>query len=204
MKINAPSWTIVLAGNWNRYILSPEWAAKNIFDVEKLKIEFAVNINLSPRFSSPEVAMMPSEAAVIFMPLQQTDDCLSITAQLAQNLILKLPYTPMSAFGINFGFIEENPDGTLLSLFNFTDTQKLGEFGSDVKESGIVRRLLIDGKILNLTVNHVEAGVTFDFNFHYEVRDAEHANELLNGQAITNKNLAYKMISDIYNLEIEE
>ncbi|MBI2354310.1 MAG: hypothetical protein HYV06_04645 [Deltaproteobacteria bacterium] len=204
MKINSNGWTIVLAGNWNRHILSPEWAAKHIFAVEKLKVEFALNIALAPRFSSPDVAMMPSENAVVFMPLQQTDECLLKTEQFVHNLINKLPYTPMSAFGINFSFIENNPDSDLLALFNIKDGQGMNDFGCEVRGSGIIRQLQIEGTTLNLSIGHSEEGISFDFNFHYDVSDAARANELLEGQAVANKVMAYRMLSEIYHLEVEE
>jgi hypothetical protein len=204
MKINAPGWTIVLAGNWNRYILSPQWSAKNIFDLEELKVEFALNLSMPPRFSSPDVTMIPSNNAVIFLPLQHDDECLQKAEQIAHNLIEKLPYTPMSAFGVNFSFIEDSPEAGLLSIFNFSDKTKLDEFGCEVKETSITRKIQLEGKIINLTVNNVEAGIIVEFNFHYEVRDASHAMEQLQGQVVLNKNLAYKMLSEIYNINVQE
>jgi hypothetical protein len=206
MKINANAWTIVLAGNWNKNILSPQWTAEHIFNVDKLnlKFEISMNLNLPPRLSSSEVSMLPSDNAVIFAPLQQTDECYQKAENFASNLLEKLPYTPMSAFGINFGFVEESPDSSLLSLFELNDKTDLNEFGCEIKECGIVRRLQMEGKVLNLTISHADAKITFDFNFHYDVRDAKNAKELLQGQTAANRILAYKILNDIYNLEVQE
>jgi hypothetical protein len=204
MKINPPGWTIFLAGNWNRFILSPQWSAKNIYDLDELKVEFALNLSLPPRFSSPDVAMVPSSNSVVFMPLQFDDVCLQKAEQFAHNLIDKLPYTPMNAFGINFGFIEENPDADLMSIFDSSDRTKLVEFGCEVDEASIKRKIKYGENIINLTVKKAEEGIVFNFNFHYEVRDASHANEQLKGQVLINKNLAYKMLAEIYNIYVQE
>src|SRR4030042_1937850 len=79
MKIKDESCTIVLIGNWNKYILSPGWSAKNIFNEPKLQVEIALDLGLPPRYTSEQthVRMIPAADNVTFVALQNDNECLS-------------------------------------------------------------------------------------------------------------------------------
>jgi len=43
MKIILGSWSLVLAGKWNRHILTPKWVSDNLFEDENIGVEFPIN-----------------------------------------------------------------------------------------------------------------------------------------------------------------
>lgn len=205
MKIRDESLTIVIAGNWNKYILTPEWVSKNLFDAAELKVEIPISMNLPPRFADKEIRFIPSNNSVILVPLILTDEVLNKVEAMAVKLIEKLPYTPIGAFGINFGFIEDNPEASLCALFNTSDQEPLSTFGCDIKSCIISRKLEFEGKTINLTITNDEASnISFDFNFHYEIANSEDAIKLLGTEFLTDKAHALNIMKTVYGSEICE
>ena len=205
MKIREESFTIVIAGNWNKYILTPEWVSKNLFDAAELKVEIPISMNLPPRFADKEIRFIPSNNSVILVPLILTDDVLNKAEVMAVKLIEKLPYTPIGAFGINFGFIEDNPEAPLCALFNTSDQEPLSTFGCDIKSCIISRKLEFEGKTINLTITNDESSnISFDFNFHYEIANSEDAIRLLGNEFLADKAHALNIMRTVYNSEICE
>ncbi|OEU73379.1 MAG: hypothetical protein BA869_04945 [Desulfuromonadales bacterium C00003107] len=205
MKIKDMSWSIVLAGKWNRFIISPEWAAKNIFKEEKIKVEMAIGLGAPPRFSSSEIMMIPSEDRVAFHLLDHSDECLQKAEELAVSLLTILNHTPVNALGVNFGFIEAAPNDDLMELFAFEDNDSFIEQGYSIKDTNIIRKLEIEPESsLNLTMGAIEAGLGFDFNFHYEVNSTKEAADILKGKLLSNKEVALNLLQANYKLRLED
>lgn len=201
MKISNGTWNLVLAGKWNRYLLSPQWVGKNIFCEPELQVEFALNLELPPRYTSKEksIRFVPAEDKVIFYPLNQSDQCLSAVEKLADKLLELLPHTPISAFGINFGFIEE-ANTKLYEYFNISDNGQLGNFDCVLKETSITRAFSFQGKDLNLTMKLNGNKVNFGFNFHYPVKSVTEARNNLKGNILINKKYAEDLLASVYKL----
>lgn len=207
MKIKDSSWTIVILGNWNKYILSPAWTAKNIFEEPQLKLEFALNLGLPPRYTSQKsnIMLIPSDYMITFVALEPTDEYLQAMEDMAYKLVDILSYTPITAFGINFGFIEEASSKDLYKLFELSDITPLSDFGSDLKNTSIRRQLTVDQRILNLTTSWSEGGISFEFNFHYNVKDSDELKNKIKGNVIQSKNIAENLLKTVYKLdELEE
>lgn len=204
MVVKQDSWTVVILGKWNKYILSPEWSAGNIFNLEKLRVEFGISVDLPPRYIGSDVRMTPSEDTVIFTALEHTDEALAKIEEYASSLFEKLPYTPIGAFGINFGFVEKAGSGSLSSIFDLTDDTKLVESGCSIKQKSISRQLNFSEKTLNLTIAQLNSEIAFEFNFHYDVKNCQEARAKLNKQIIENKVFALRLLKDAYDLNLEE
>lgn len=205
MKIKDESFNIVIAGKWNRYILTPDWVGKNILEQQDLKVEFSMNMSLPPRFATNEVRFYPANDAVIFAPILLDDTILSKTELMAAKLIQELKHTPISAFGINFGFIDTVPDAALCSLFDTTDKERLGGIGCEIKTSVITRSILFENRLVNLTItNDNDANVIFEFNFHYELNGSSGAEILTGNEFKDNRSRAYRILKDAYNIDVSE
>jgi len=205
MKIKEESWNIVIAGKWNRYILTPEWVGKNIFAQPDLQVEFSLNLSLPPRFASNEIRFYPSNEAVIFAPIVLEDAILSKTELMAAKLIQELKHTPISAFGMNFGFIDTEANPALCSIFDTNDKEQLSGIGCEIKNSIINRKIIFEDKLINLSItNDEESNISFDFNFHYELNGAPGAESLTGNEFVENRNRAYKILKDAYNIEVSQ
>jgi hypothetical protein len=211
MKIKKESCTLVLLGHWNQYILSPGWSAKNIFDEPGLGVEIALDLGLPPRYTSEQsrVRMIPTEDNVTFVALQHDDECLQKMENLAYTLVDKLSYTPVKAFGVNFGFVDEAGKGDLLEIFKFSDNELLNSFGCQLTFSSIRRRLIVENRTLNLAISNKGDEVSFDFNFHFGVSGTSEVISKIKSSVIENKKIAENLLKSVYkldydNLEVKE
>ncbi len=205
MKIKKESCTLVLLGHWNQYILSPGWSAKNIFDEPGLGVEIALDLGLPPRYTSEQsrVRMIPTEDNVTFVALQHDDECLQKMENLAYTLVDKLSYTPVKAFGVNFGFVDEAGKGDLLEIFKFSDNELLNSFGCQLTFSSIRRRLIVENRTLNLAISNKGDEVSFDFNFHFGVSGTSEAISKIKSSVIENKKIAENLLKSVYKLDYD-
>lgn len=205
MKIAPDSWSIVLAGYWNKYLLGPEWVAKNVFQEPTLKVEFALQMELPPRYTGEKnVRFVPSTDRVQIVALKYDDDTLRQMEEMARRLSTTLTHTPMAGLGINFGFTEDMDVGTLRTLFNLQDTNNVNSLGYTVQNTRLVRKLILDGNTLNIKVEDQGTKVSFDFNFHFEVKSAVEIADIIVGKTIEKKNVAIRFLREVYGLELEE
>lgn len=204
MKIKDESCTIVILGKWNREILSPQWVAKNIFDVPTIKVEFALNIGLPPRYETSDIRLIPSREKIIFVALSPSDEILGKMEGMAIKLVDTLQYTPVSAFGTNFCFTETMDKANLHKLFNLSDISNISDFGCVVKTNTIKRELVVKDRVLNLMVTQTGDEISFDFNFNYEVKEANEVSSRIVGASIENKAIAESLLDSVYGLSYDE
>ena len=122
---------------------------------------------------------------------------------MAQALLDKLPYTPINAFGINISYVEDIKKADLFNIFKFVDNDLLSQQKYLIKNNAIKRALIVENRLLNLTVSADGSDVQFDFNFHYDVSSAKEAIEKMNDMVVENKNIADKILNDVYKLSAD-
>jgi len=203
MKIKDEGCTVVIIGNWNTYILSPQWVAKNIFETDKIQVEFALNLGLPPRYSTAELRLVPTDSRITLFALSYSDTVFADMVNITKKLADKLPYTPVTGFGINFSFTESSDKANLNRLFDFPDTKALSDFGCVIKDNSIRRGLIVDNKVLNLKIGQDGDKISFDLNFHYEVKSASEIGEKIDGAVVANKNIALSLLKSVYDLDYE-
>jgi hypothetical protein len=204
MKIKDDSFTIVLVGNWNQYILEPGWIGREIFEEGKIQVEFAINTGSPPRYTSAtNIRMIPSDERVVFIALSPSDETLEKMESMVIKLFQKLPYTPLTSFGINFGFVEDIGDFSLPVMFEFPDKDLLIEHGALIKKSSVKRSLIIEDRILNLSLDCNGKNVFLNFNFHYPVKGTSEAQEKIKDTVKKNRHITEGLLKDIYKLEYD-
>jgi hypothetical protein len=208
MKIVDGSWSLVIVGKWNRYILTPTWVAKNLFEHEEIGVEYPINnLDLPVRFRSPDnIVFVPAVHRITFLAQDPYgDDMLRKICIMAHKLVDILAHTPITAMGINCIFEEKAEDFEALSMFDFFDSQKITDSNYEVHSSEIKRQLNRNGTVLNLAVKKKGELVTLDFNFHYDVSEPQQLAELITDKLFTeNRDIALKFAKDIYKLELDE
>ncbi len=200
-------WTIVLTGQWNVRIFSPEWVAKEIFDVSVDKIEVEIALALGDnriRFSKNDITLIPQNDRIIIGLKVCNDDVLQNAENLARKILKLLPRTPISGFGINFGFIEEKLSSEIISLFQLDDTNKLIDNKCKLVRTEITRKLQVKSSILNLKHVFENEKLFLHMNFHHEANIATKAKSELKDKAIGYKNFAYQFLNKGYGLVLEE
>jgi hypothetical protein len=195
--------TLIVVGKWNRHILDVEWLSKNIFMAAEIQVEFSLNLDLPPRFTKDDVRIVVTADRVVFAALQYRDEVLTKMEQMAVHLSTLLPVTPVSALGINFGYREDSPPEKLLAIFEIGDNCLLADQDAKIQANLIKRELKIQDRELNLSMSHAQGAVTFDFNFHFGLKNMADLSTLLNGTVVKDKAIAESLLASVYDLHIE-
>lgn len=205
MKIKNESLSLIIVGNWNRNIFTPEWVSKNIYDTDQVQVEFPFNVIGPMRFEHQKIRLIPASNRLLFVALDDSVETLERMESMASKIGGLLPHTPVTAFGMNFGFSETIGNNiSLLSIFSISDNEKLGEFGAEIKTCQIARKIIIDGNTLNFSISKDTVDFVFDFNFHFDIKQLSDISTILTGKKINQfKDLASSILKNAYDLEFQ-
>lgn len=208
MKPSLENWTIVVAGAWNAQIFSPEWVGSNLLDAQEFEIHLVFQgSNVFSSFVTQDIIFNPSSTQIICGVKNTSDAVLVRVEDLMVQALKILPYTPINAVGINFGFDDDIPSKELVNLFDFSDNFKLSDLNYLVTESQIIRQIDLGDRTLNLRQtlsSDSSKGAKTHINFHKDVSNAEQAGDWLKGKVLDSKKAAYKIVNDVYGIEIQE
>jgi hypothetical protein len=204
MKIKSESYSLIIAGSWNRHIFTPEWVSRNIFKADQVQIEFPINAIGPLRFEYQKVRLIPAANRLLFIALDNQDETLKKIETMANSISDLLPHTPVTAFGINFGFVDNVANSVeLLSIFNIADNERLSSVNAEIKLCMIQRKVIIDGTTILLTLSKDPSNMNFDFNFHFDIKAlVELKTILITGKIIECRNLALKILKQAYEMEL--
>ncbi|MCJ2136062.1 hypothetical protein MKK69_18745 [Methylobacterium sp. J-026] len=205
MKPLLSNWTIVLAGRWNMEILNPEWVTNSIFGREKVDIDLVLQgMQANIRYRFDNLVFVPRPHNVVFSVNDTKDSSLLAIEEAAGRLLEALPVTPITALGINFTYIEENPTTELLTVFNIDDASRIADYGMKIRSARVRRELDFEDRQLNMMVSQIEDGsVRIALNYHLAVDETQVALSALAGRLVHYRQHGEAFLSAIYGLEIE-
>jgi hypothetical protein len=213
MKSEMDKWSIVLAGSWNRAIFTPNWMAKYLFEEsqessEKRELKVEVEVPVIPAlgalvFTIADLRIQVDSQKAIITPKLCTDKVLRLAETVARRILKTLPHTPLQAFGINFVFVETDPTPEVLPVFEIGDWSRLAEHTGSENKIAVTRSIKLEGHLLNLTITKDGGTVYFQFNFHFELKDASAASGQLENQVLQCRDVALGILEKVYNLHEE-
>jgi len=204
MKPKSESYAIVMVGFWNRMIFEPKWVMNELFHSPEIEKLFPMMPIAPLIYRDSELALMISEQRIIVQAIK-FDKSIDRAEKMAHDLLLALPKTPISAIGINFGFIESKPQDSLLKLFNFADDVDIATANWNVGNKKISKQLTKDDKMLNLSIGYdSHSQIQIDANFHYPVNSATDAVEKLENNASSLHEELINLLENVYILRMEE
>ena len=211
MKLDKPSNTLVIVGGWNRHIFTQDWIKRYLFPGEQE--EFTIDMMVaqgfnaqfvSPRISSKEVEILFQENRLNFNPVENKNENFDRIQQLALQLANYLPHTPVTAYGVNFLFTENEVSENLINLIRPKDLERIEQFGGSLTSEQYTRHLMLNGRDLNVTIRLEDEKVTFDLNFHFNISDLVGFKAGISEISILElKEEAIQFITEIYSLELE-
>jgi hypothetical protein len=164
--MNPTKVSIVVLGNWNPKIFTPQWVKTQIFGVKITdEIQGMVNFeDMDFAFSHEGITIAPKTNLVeIFMEDFRLENCKKM-AEIVINLLNILPQTPLKGMGVNFRYIF-NADET--NEFIIASKERMKDFGelslNQIRFSSQKKGFTLN--ILNELLNSNEIAVSF--NFHY-------------------------------------
>lgn len=205
MKPLLSNWTIVLAGRWNMEILNPEWVSNSIFGREKVDIDLVLQgMQANIRYRFDNLVFVPRPHNVVFSVKDTQDSSLTAIEEAAGRLLGALPVTPITALGINFTYVEENPPPSLLTVFDIADTSRIADYGMGIRAARVRRELEFEDRQINMMVSQLENGnVRLALNYHLAVDETKSALDALSGRVVRYRQHGEAFLKTIYGLDVE-
>lgn len=165
--------TIVLLGDWNKLYIQPEWVARNVFEhpemelgVESRGIEFHVT------YKKNNVTINPSQDKVVFTASNVDQETLQFLAKCVNNYLEKATTPQLVAYGFNADYADSQTD-VLANVFDsLSDTMPLFEMGFEIGSTEVSRKLIKDGRIINMNCSLVGKTTNIHFNEHHEINNS--------------------------------
>ncbi len=213
MKLDQSSSGLVIVGGWNGHIFNPNWIKRYLFPAadEQLTVDiqaqFPQGFNpqlVSPRISSKEVRILLQGNKLNFIPVKNEDENLDRIQDLALQLADYLPHTPVSGYGVNFLFTQDNVSEDLRNLIRPKDLEEIKQFGASLISEEYTRRLELNEHPLNFAIGLEEGKGTFKFNFDFKIPDLIAFKAGISETSILElKQEAIEFIAEVYNLEMK-
>ena len=196
-------WSVVVVGTWNQAIFTPEWTKDHVFpSAEELVSEMGLSQGSAVRrFTSGDVRLIVFPAKVQFHPLANGRETLERVESTAIRFLERLRDTPVTAFGVNFGFDSDAEEvvGALLA----SDAERLAASGSKVEASTLRRRLLFRDHVVNLTLSREGAlpVIKIDLNHHFQIGEStDEVSRQLRGTVLHALDVTTALLLDAYSL----
>lgn len=168
-------WSLVVAGTWNLAIFSPAWVRTHVLpNLKEADFEIAITRDGTQlrRFRTAELRMTVFSSKVELHPLAETPEVLAALEVAAVKLLERLRDTPVTAFGVNFGF--DADDALLGEALSSRYDDPIAALGYGVETRVMRRQLRLKAGLVNLTFSRDGSlPVRIDLNHHFVVRDVE-------------------------------
>jgi hypothetical protein len=198
-------WTVVLVGQWNPAIFSPQWIGQNLLHTPEVEMHLAFGAQSNAvRFQSQTLIVIPQADKLIIGARNIEEPTLREIETVAINVLQLLGHTPVKGVGINFGFNEPDPAAEMLQTFNLHDSGALADEGHNVQETQIIRQIPIQGGVLNLKLSHRAGVVDFHFNYSHSVNNAGEAANYLQNRVLQHRAQTMQILMNVFHLEAQE
>ena len=199
------SWSIVINGHWNRMIFTPKWVGDKIFELPAIEQLVSMVPTNPVVYKNKEVILAVAEERLTITLCKLTAECMLDAESKAIKILNLLSHTPVSAIGVNFGFIEDSPPRPLLELFNYPDNAEVTEAtGSNSPQSKLTRTLKSGETTLNFSLSFNGSSVEFGANYHHDVDSAATAITKIDSKTTTMHKSFLKLLKDVYELTFTE
>lgn len=169
---------LVIVGSWNRDIFTPEWVKENLLNGQDFQVLFPMNTLNSLKF---DVVTKYSFAINLnrleFQLHDGSDGASREMIATARKLLRCLVHTPITTFGVNFVYKSERKG--LLNGISHTEAIK-EHLMAEIESTEVTRVYNIgQDKVLNFKVVQKGADTFFDFNYSYNVKNAQNLLDVL-------------------------
>ena len=175
MKLKKNINTLVIVGDWNSLLITPNWLNNVIYDgklSDNLKpgVYIKGNSVLYREYQLPNLNLHVSPERIALRLPEESNEY-ELLIECVTKILSKLPHTPISALGINFTYEERGGnqleiEKQLFKLDNLFETKRVLVMQHDEY------KLTIGIKSTNETIG-------IDFNYNYEAMTVSRAKEIL-------------------------
>jgi hypothetical protein len=199
------SWSIVINGHWNRMIFTPKWVGNKVFKLPAIERLVSMVPTNPVIYQNEEIILAVAEEKLTITLRKLTAKCMLDAESKVTEILDLLSHTPVSAIGVNFGFIEDSPLHPLLKLFNYADNTEVASVtASDNQQSKLTRTLKSEEKILNFSLSFDGSSVEFGANYHHNVESAATAIAEIKDKTILMHKSFLELLKKVYKLTFTE
>lgn len=206
MVLKVPFTPLVIIGGWNRHIFTQDWVKRYLFpEDQKFEIDMLVPHDFNAqliytRISSDDVEILLGENRLKFNLLEIKNENFDQIKELSLQLADYLPHTPVTAYGVNFIFTENNISEDLIKLVRPSDLESIEHYTSEQYTRGFE----LNRRNFNYTIIVSDDIVTFKLNFHFNISDLVGFKTGISETPILKlKKEAIEFIKQTYSLEFE-
>lgn len=185
-------------------IFTPQWLQEReiIPRGQAVGLEVPVSFAGPPRLSFEGLTLRVDNRHLIAGTETATEEGLLRMQEVVASVLTVLPHTPVAAIGVNFQWIEPEPEAPLLRHFQTTDADSLAASDLIIQSTSLRRKIDDAGRTINLALTLQEDHrVLFDFNFNYQVPSATAARDAVDGRVVELRNRALAILRAVYKLE---
>lgn len=205
MKINITECTIVILGQWNTRVFSPQWVGQNLFHTEQIESELFVSPTTTPiRYTHNNILLLPGSDRLIIGAKNLENETLELAETIAKTALELLIHTPVMALGVNFGFSENENLENVINIFQLDDNNRLSDANCEILGTEITRKINIEKTLMNLKLSHEGDQVNIHANYHFNIISAADAIEKLNGKFVQFKDAALELLNNVYDLSLSD
>jgi len=203
MKLDTRHPLFVFLGAWNPAIFQPPWIAKYLFEKPEGNQIAAKQLTVFAPFPKQityidNIGVSASNERVeIYTNGFENDLCLE-AEKVAIRLIKTLPHTPFGRYGINFNFVVELPNDTMLDALKTSD--KVDQYHKIISQNITSKIEMEDDVKLNFSRQPSEKDVTFNFNYDHNPIEVETAEEVLTNSVESKLNSSTLILEQLYSL----
>lgn len=180
-------WSIVVVGHWNQAIFNPGWIIGRLTEAQEVQLQVAVdNPGLPIRLAFDGLVLQVQPQRLVVNVERCDGELFERAAAVIRKALTELPHTPITAVGVNFLYVVDEPSGCLVDVFRLADLNGLSDQKLHVSTNTITRKLVRDQQVVNLGLILDEAGkVSISLNFHRDLATAAEGEKFLSGGAVT-------------------
>jgi hypothetical protein len=194
---------LVITGAWNKNIFSEQWIKKYLLPEEKFSLEVDL-ISNSHRITSEKLQIEFHSNRINFIAkiLNENEfETFHLISKLSIKIADYLPHTPVFAYGVNFIF-ECNEQEIEKDLIKLSDIGEVTDYGAHIVNSQYTHKIELDNIPINITISTNKDKLSFDFNFHSDIKNLMEFKDRINELQIDKLYvMASEIIKNVYLLQ---
>lgn len=198
LKPHVDGWNIVLSGHWDALIFTPDWIRTHVASAKEVGVDLPTVAALPPRLIFDGIYLLVVENKLLLGARKPDDAALGHMEEAASRVLKLLPHTPLTATGVNFAFVEEQP-GALAKAMTPHEADAIASAKLQLRGGTVRRSALLGEQAINWTLEPREQGKTLlSFNFHFDTPSASQALSSLRMSLVKLKSQAYELCNKLY------
>ncbi|PAY19215.1 hypothetical protein CKO51_12730 [Rhodopirellula sp. SM50] len=180
MSLEPTEWNVIVAGRWNKAILTPAGVAERLFGLQKgtpVEVLVALDQLLPHKIKHDGIVVTPDDLRLEAAPQVFTYANLEKAIETARRAVEELPKTPLEAVGINVRYSTIEPLGDLDGITSSEFDDKLSDASLEIVGRSHARSISWNDGRVNLFVS-MDENNKFQIVFNFE-RKSKDKDELI-------------------------